>query len=102
MHQLLLFVGTKLPIAMVGPQIILAMGENSRSRQSKRRCILQSSMVAGSGGRRAWALTKDPIKIERPAENDSADERPNKCAEPSISRLVADNDAEPSTSYSRD
>jgi hypothetical protein len=44
----------------------------------------------------------EPIKIERPAENDSADERPNKCAEPSISRLVADNDAEPSASYSRD
>ena len=43
-----------------------------------------------------------PIEFERPAENDSADERPNKCAGPSISRLVADNDAEPSTSYSRD
>ena len=45
------------------------------------------------------ALTKEPIKIKRPAENDGAGERPNKCAEPSISRLVADNDAEPSTSY---
>jgi hypothetical protein len=51
--------------------------------------------------RSAYALPEDPIKIERPAENDSADDRPNKCAEPSISRLVADNDAEPSTSYSR-
>jgi hypothetical protein len=47
------------------------------------------------------SATNDPIKIERPAENDGADERPNKCAEPSI-RLVADNDAEPNTSYSRD
>jgi hypothetical protein len=56
MHQLLLFVGTKLPIAMVGPQIILAMGENSRSRQSKRRCILQSSMVLGSGEARAFRI----------------------------------------------
>jgi len=46
-------------------------------------------------------LSNDPIKIKRPADNDSADERPNKRAEPSISRLVGDNDAEPSTSYSR-
>ena len=48
------------------------------------------------------ALTKELIKIKRPAENDSADERPNKCAEPSISRLVADSDAQPGTSYRRD
>jgi hypothetical protein len=31
MHQLLPFVGTKLPIAMVGLQIILAMGEKAQT-----------------------------------------------------------------------
>ena len=43
-------------------------------------------------------LPRGPPKINRPADNDCADERPNKCAEPFISRPVADNDAEPSTS----
>jgi hypothetical protein len=58
-------------------------------------------------GRReaAWgghdALTKEPIKIKRPADNDCADERPNECAKPST-RLVGINDAEPSATYSRD
>jgi hypothetical protein len=46
--------------------------------------------------------TKHPIKIKRPADNDRANQRPNKYAEPSIYRLVADNDAEPSASYSRE
>ena len=65
--------------------------------------VLQQTKVAGSDeGRKAWALTNDLIKIESPAENDGASERPNKRAEPSISRLVADNDTEPSTGYSRD
>ena len=30
------------------------------------------------------ALTKELIKIKRPAENDSANERPNKCADWSL------------------
>jgi hypothetical protein len=46
-------------------------------------------------------LTNDPIKVKRPADNDRAKQRPNKRAEPSISRLVRDNGSEPSTSYSR-
>ena len=51
---------------------------------------------------RASSFVSSSTKIERPSENDSADERPNKCAEPFISRPVADKDAEPSTNYSRD
>ena len=47
---------------------------------------------------RASSFVSSSTKIERPTENDSADERPNKCAEQSI----ADKDAEPSTSYGRD
>ena len=51
---------------------------------------------------RASSFVSSSTKIERPTENDSADERPNKCAEQSIFRPVADKDAKPSTSYSRD
>jgi hypothetical protein len=64
----------------------------------------EQTTAAGSdeGEEGMSAVTNDPIKIKRPAENDSANERPNECTKPSISRLVADDDAEPSTSYSRD
>jgi hypothetical protein len=41
MHQLLLFVGTKLPIAMVGPQIILAMDKICSGRRFAARLVLE-------------------------------------------------------------
>ena len=59
---------------------------------------LQLCMVAGSdeGGH---ALTKSPITIDRPADNDRADECP-KYVEPSV--RVAVSEAEQSTKCSRD
>jgi hypothetical protein len=64
--------------------------------------IVSFSFEVRGGGKRRTELTSDPIKVKRPADNDRAKQRPNKRAEPSISRLVADNDAKPSTSNSRD
>jgi hypothetical protein len=48
------------------------------------------------------SLTKSPITINRPADNDCADECPDKHVEPSVSERITGNDAKHSTGYSRD
>ena len=50
------------------------------------------------------ALTESPITIERPTDNDRADERPDKYSEPfgSIVSSVASSDAEEGTDCKRD
>jgi len=47
-------------------------------------------------------LTKSPITIDRPADDDCADECPDKYVEPSVSEQIAGNDAEHSANNSRD
>jgi hypothetical protein len=59
-------------------------------------------MVAGSD--EGMSLTESPITIERPTDDDCADERPDKYSEPfgSIVSSVASSDAEESTDCNRD
>jgi hypothetical protein len=61
-------------------------------------------MVAGSdeGRRTMSALTTSPKIINHPASNACADEYPDKHAEPPAVIQVATNEADHSTSYSRD
>jgi hypothetical protein len=53
----------------------------------------------GKGGH---SLTKSPKTIDRPADNDRTNERPDKYAEQWLSKHVASNDAKHSTDCSCD
>ena len=88
------------PIATMAARIACQWVRNQSTTQSLRSIVGSLAMFAAM--RLASSFVSSSTKIERPTENDSADERPNKCAEQSIFRPVAVKDAEPSASYSRD
>jgi hypothetical protein len=58
--------------------------------------------VAGSGEVKSCTLTKLPKTIKHRADNDSASECPDKCAQLFVSEYDARNAAEPSTSQSHE